>query len=146
MLIADNAMVAGHGRLAAAVAMAHDNEAVAGNADPWQGPTVDLSHLSEQDRNAYRIADNKTALEAGWDSDLLKLEFDTLALTGFDLSLTGFSTVDIETLRGTGRIARRGLAEGLTYQVVVECRDEADQTRMLERFRAEGLSCKPLIL
>ena len=146
MLIADNEMIAGHGRLAAAISMAHENEPIAGNADPWTGPTVDLSHLSEADRTAYRIADNKTALEAGWDNDLLKLEFDTLALTGFDLSLTGFAAVDIETLRGIGHTSKRGLRDGLTYQVVIDCADEADQARMLERFRAEGLGCKPLIL
>lgn len=61
-------------------------------------PTVDLSHLSDDDMKAYVIADNKIALNANFDNDLLKIEFDALKDAGFDITLTGFDLPEIEAL------------------------------------------------
>jgi hypothetical protein len=63
-------------------------------------PTITLPHLDEVQRRALRLADNKIALNAGWDVDLLKLELKELAdlEIGFDLSVTGFSTGEIDVL------------------------------------------------
>jgi hypothetical protein len=63
-------------------------------------PTITLPHLDEAQRRALRLADNKIALNAGWDVDLLKLELKELAdlEIGFDLSVTGFSTGEIDVL------------------------------------------------
>jgi len=76
----DRAIIAGHGRLEAAKA--------AGLADV---PTITLTGLSVAQKRALAIADNKLALNAGWDDELLRLELGELGLEGFDLSLTGFS-------------------------------------------------------
>jgi ParB-like chromosome segregation protein Spo0J len=146
MLTAGSTMIAGHARLKAAIEMAEANQPVARNPDPWQGPTVDLSHLSPDERRAYVIADNRLALDAGWDNELLHLELSDLSLTGLDLSLTGFSNVEVSTLLGTARTAGRALRDGLAYQIVIECTDESQQAQLLTRFRADGLTCKPLIL
>src|SRR5262252_5498891 len=76
MLTAGNAMIAGHARLAAAIAMRDAGEPIPNNPDPSRGPTIDLSHLSVADRRAYVVADNRLALDAGWDMELLRAEFD----------------------------------------------------------------------
>jgi len=82
-------LIAGHGRLLAARSIGLD-----------LAPTITLPHLSEVQRRALRLADNKIALNAGWDVDLLKLELRELAdrEIDFDLSVTGFSTGEIDVL------------------------------------------------
>lgn len=61
-------------------------------------PTIELKDLTETQKKAYIIADNRLALNAGWDNEMLKLEFDQLAELGFDLELTGFSLDEIDAL------------------------------------------------
>src|SRR5262245_48831722 len=79
----DGRIIAGHARLMAAKAM--------GLAEV---PTIYIPGLSETQKRALRIADNKIALGAGWDLDVLKLELAELGSLDldFDLSVTGFST------------------------------------------------------
>tara|TARA_R100001163_G_scaffold16920_1_gene15231 strand:+ start:124 stop:744 length:621 start_codon:yes stop_codon:yes gene_type:complete len=72
-------VIAGHGRITAAKKIGMDSV-----------PTITLSHLSEEQRKAYIIADNQLALNSSWDDDLLKKELETLSETGFDLSLLGW--------------------------------------------------------
>jgi DNA modification methylase len=81
----DDTIVAGHGRVAAAerLGMTHV-------------PTLRLSHLSESERRAYVIADNKLALNAGWDQDLLAIELQGLIDLEFDIELTGFSLAEVD--------------------------------------------------
>ena len=81
----DGGIVAGHGRVAAAKLL--------GLATV---PVVSLSSLSAKERKAYALADNKLALNAGWDQDLLALEFRELIDAGFDLELTGFSLAEVD--------------------------------------------------
>ena len=83
----DNGIIAGHGRLMAARKLGHK-----------EVPTIELKDLTEAQKKAYIIADNRLALNAGWDNEMLKLEFDQLAELGFDLELTGFSLDEIEAL------------------------------------------------
>lgn len=72
-------IIAGHGRALAAASI--------GMADV---PVIVLDHLTAAQRRALVIADNKLALNAGWDDDLLRLELGALRDMDFDLSLTGF--------------------------------------------------------
>jgi DNA modification methylase len=85
----DGTVIAGHGRLLAAKAMAL--------ADV---PTITIEGLNEAQKRALRLADNKIALGAGWDVDLLKLELAELAAleVDFDLSVTGFSDGEIDVM------------------------------------------------
>ncbi|MGV8928371.1 MAG: site-specific DNA-methyltransferase [Brevundimonas sp.] len=88
-------IVAGHGRVEAAKLLGLELV-----------PTIALSHLSETEVRAYVIADNKLALNAGWDEDALRLEFAALeAVVEFDLEITGFSTGEIEVLFDQGAAA-----------------------------------------
>lgn len=83
----NNGIVAGHGRLLAAKKLGMR-----------QIPTIELSGLSPTQKRAYILADNRLALDAGWDEDLLKLELTELQELNFDLALTGFSDEEIEEL------------------------------------------------
>ena len=85
LLDKENGILAGHGRIEAARKL-HLNEV----------PTIDLSHLTPSQRKAYIIADNKLALNAGWDEEILKLELQELSDT--ELQLTGFSEAELELL------------------------------------------------
>ncbi|WP_206367675.1 ParB/Srx family N-terminal domain-containing protein [Sphingomonas piscis] len=82
---ADGSVIAGHGRLAAAKLL--------GIAEV---PTVQLSHLTETERRAYVLADNKLALNAGWDRDILAIELQALVDLEFDVEVTGFSLAEID--------------------------------------------------
>ena len=87
LLDADNGIIAGHGRLLAA----HKLNLV-------EVPCIRLNHLDEHQKRAYIIADNKLALNAGWDNELLRLELGSLKDSGFDLALTGFDEDELATL------------------------------------------------
>ncbi len=88
ILIADDqSIVAGHGRLAAARKLGLT-----------EVPVVRLSHLSDTQRKAYILADNRLALNAGWDNDLLKLELQELEIEGVDLEMLGFSKEELDGL------------------------------------------------
>jgi len=82
----ENGIIAGHGRLAAARKLGHT-----------QIPVIELTGLSEAQKRAYVIADNKLALNAGWDTEMLVNELRDL--DGIDLSLTGFTIDEINALQ-----------------------------------------------
>jgi ParB-like chromosome segregation protein Spo0J len=98
ILVADRSILAGHARHRAAIAMAEEDEDIPRNPDPWQAPTIDLSHLPWPERRAYIIADNRIAEDAGWDRDLLRSEMGDLMAIGLDLSLTGFAPPEISEI------------------------------------------------
>ncbi|MCK6370406.1 MAG: site-specific DNA-methyltransferase [Gammaproteobacteria bacterium] len=84
-------IIAGHGRLAAARALKLERV-----------PVLQLDHLSEADRRAYALADNRLAELAGWDRDLLAIEIQELSALeiDFDLTITGFEIAELDELRG----------------------------------------------
>ncbi|MBC8158979.1 MAG: site-specific DNA-methyltransferase [Alphaproteobacteria bacterium] len=84
---ADDVIIAGHGRLLAARKV--------GLADV---PVIRLGHLSETQRRALVIADNRIAENAGWDEDMLRLELEELRAEDFDLDITGFDLDEIDRL------------------------------------------------
>lgn len=88
ILVDSNAgIIAGHGRLLAARKL-----------NLAEVPVVVLDHLSETQRRAYIIADNKLALNAGWDEKVLAAELHDLEADGMDLALVGFSDDELEDL------------------------------------------------
>ncbi|WP_241527238.1 site-specific DNA-methyltransferase [Sphingomonas turrisvirgatae] len=78
-------IIAGHGRVEAAKLLGHK-----------MVPTLALSHLSPAERRAYVLADNKLALNAGWDREILAIELQALVDLEFDVELTGFSLAEID--------------------------------------------------
>lgn len=81
----DNQIIAGHGRVEAAKLNRMD--AV---------PTVRLSHLTDADKRAYILADNKLAEKAGWDKEMLAIELQFLINDEFDLEVTGFEPAEVD--------------------------------------------------
>jgi len=85
--IHNGTIIYGHARFTALKSLGYD-----------EFPTVDLSHLTDSQKKAYVIADNKLALNAGWDDELLALELKSLQGEDFDLSLIGFDVDELALL------------------------------------------------
>lgn len=83
----DFGVIAGHGRILAA-----KEEGIA------EVPCVFADHLTEAQKKAYILADNRMAMDAGWDEELLRVEIETLQAEAFDLSLTGFDEKELSDL------------------------------------------------
>lgn len=87
LIDAEAGIIAGHGRVLAARKLAMESV-----------PCIRLGHLSEVQKRAYILADNKLALNAGWDEAMLALELSALEIDGFDLDLVGFDPGELEIL------------------------------------------------
>ena len=83
----DNTILAGHGRLAAALKLGLKKV-----------PCVKENHLTETQKRAYIIADNKLSLNAGWDSELLAVELSELEEADFNLDLLGFDEAELSSI------------------------------------------------
>lgn len=83
----EGVIIAGHGRLMAARKLGFD-----------EVPTIELRDLTEAQKKAYVIADNRLALNAGWDNEMLTLELGELAAEGYNMDLLGFDTKELDAL------------------------------------------------
>ena len=106
-------IIAGHGRLMAAQKLNLDKV-----------PTIDCSDMTESQKKAYIIADNKLAMNAGWDMDFLKLELQDLEDADFDLTLTGFDDKELDQLLAPE------IEEGLTDEDAVPEAPEEPKTKL----------------
>ena len=108
VLISDEGeIIAGHGRVEAAKLLGLDSV-----------PTLSLSHLTADERRAYVLADNKLALNAGWDKDILAIELQALVDLEFDLDATGFSVAEVDFILDDAREADPTAAPGPEDEVV----------------------------
>jgi DNA modification methylase len=104
VLISDvGEIIAGHGRVSAARLLDIDSV-----------PVLRLSHLSEDERRAYVLADNKLAENAGWDAEILAIELQALVDLDFQVDLTGFEIAEIDLLLGDAAEEGR---DGLTDDI-----------------------------
>jgi len=133
-----NGIVAGHGRVMAAQKLGLK-----------ELPVIEASHLTEAQKRAYVIADNRLALDAGWDNDMLKVELRELDDRGFDLTLTGFDLTEINLLFDVDD-PESDLPEQqdlkATFEVAVECEDEAQQETVFNLLTKEGYKCRILTM
>lgn len=88
-------VIAGHGRIAAA-----KEEGIA------EVPCVFVDYLTEAQKKAYILADNRMALDAGWDEELLRVEIESLQAENFDLALTGFDEKELSAMFDSGNEAK----------------------------------------
>ena len=109
----DNGIIAGHGRLMAARKLGHK-----------EVPTIELKDLTETQKKAYIIADNRLALNAGWDNEMLTIELNDLLADGFALDILGFDPKEIAAL------LEPELVEGLTDEDAVPEVPEEPKTRL----------------
>jgi site-specific DNA-methyltransferase (adenine-specific) len=109
----DKGIIAGHGRLMAARKLGLTKV-----------PVIELKDMTEAQKKAYVIADNKLAMNAGWDMDFLKLELQDLEDADFDLSLTGFDDKELDALLAPP------IEEGLTDEDAVPEVPEEPKTKL----------------
>lgn len=109
----DNGIIAGHGRLMAARKLGHK-----------EVPTIELKDLTETQKKAYIIADNRLALNAGWDNEMLTIELNDLLADGFALDILGFDPKEIAAL------LEPEVVEGLTDEDAVPEVPEEPKTRL----------------
>ena len=109
-----NGIIAGHGRLAAARKLGLT-----------EVPVIVLDHLSEAQKKALVIADNKLASNAGWDDEMLRLELGDLQEMGFDTTIAGFTTEELDALLNVTEIT-----DGLTDEDDVPEAPEEPVTRL----------------
>lgn len=101
LLDGNNEIIAGHGRYEAAK-----------HLNLLEVPTIDLTHLSDDEKRAYIIADNKIALNSEWDVQMLGEELDYLMSTDIDIGILGFSADDLSRFEDDKDLARLdGMAE-----------------------------------
>ncbi len=101
ILVSDgNDIIAGHGRALAAGKLGLDHV-----------PCIRLGHLTERDRRAYVIADNRLALSADWDAKMLELEVAELQAMDFDLDLLGFEEAELDALLCPEVLPEEGLTD-----------------------------------
>lgn len=154
-ILADGAgIVAGHGRLMAAQELRAAQRTIYfpnGAAIPdGLAPVIDCSGWSAEQRRAYILADNKLALNAGWDTPMLTQELADLQDAGFDLGLTGFGEEEVEILFAGdgGGAAGSGIEDppddtyAQQYGVIIICGSEAEQQAVFAEMQAAGRNCK----
>lgn len=128
----DKGIIAGHGRLMAARKLKMDDV-----------PTIELSHLSDAQKKALVIADNKLALNADWDTQILSLELSELQDIGFDLDILGFDSIELAKLFDViepDDIKEQSYNE--VFNIIVECKDEQEQEKIFNRLDSEGYKCR----
>jgi len=132
-------VIAGHGRLLAAQRLGLE-----------EVPTMTAAGWSDAQKKAYVIADNKLALNAGWDDEILKIEMQELGDLNFDLTLTGFGIDEMAFLFDEVVDQEKPLPEEQdlqpTFEVAVECLNEAEQETVFNLLSERGHSCRILTM
>jgi len=142
---ASKTIIAGHGRLLAAQKLGLETV-----------PTVAFNHLTDTQRKAYTLADNKLALDADWDYDLLKIELDELKLEDFDLDIIGFDE-DVNTILQMNNSAPTptfepklpkdehfGASKPQEHKLtlIVNCKDEDELQELFDELNERGYKVK----
>ena len=136
----NNGIIAGHGRLMAAKKLKLE-----------QVPTITLEGLTDAQRKAYVIADNKLALSAEWDFDLLKIEIESLQEDDFKLDLLGFDIDELNEILGFDDIAEEDEEESEQdyedkykeqYGVIIMCKSAEEQEKVFNKMQQNGYEVK----
>jgi ParB-like chromosome segregation protein Spo0J len=129
----EGGIIAGHGRLMAARKL-----------NLSEVPCIRLEHLTKTQARALVIADNKLALNAGWDNDLLKTEFLSLGELNYNLELTGFDLQEIASILDDQDDIEEpeGVGYKEVFNIIVECSSEEEQEKIFNRLDSEGYKCR----
>jgi ParB-like chromosome segregation protein Spo0J len=148
-------IVAGHGRREALMAMRKRGDAppagIKAEGDEWLVPVLrGWASRSDAEADAYLLASNKLTEAGGWDDKALaELLKDLEAQDALDG--VGFTDAELQALLGAGEFSEsedeEGEDEGAVphvWQIVIECANESEQEKLLERFIKEGVQCRAL--
>ena len=127
----DSMVLCGHGRLLAARKLGMETV-----------PTVCLAHLSKTQKKAYILADNRLAMNAGWDDELLKLEIADLSEADFPLETLGFDDMELDAFLNPEEASvtePEDEAQGGGLTVTVSCADADEQSALYAELKNRGL-------
>jgi len=129
----DGGIIAGHGRTLAAQRL-----------KMTEVPVMIAKGWSDAKKRAYVLADNKLALNAGWDNEMLALELAEIGELGFDLELIGFDLQEIAAILDDQNEIEE--PESVDYKemfnIIVECSNEEEQEKIFNRLDTEGYKCR----
>lgn len=135
----ENGIIAGHGRLQAAKKI---GLAIV--------PTIELSGLTAAQKRAYILADNRLALDAGWDENMLSIELSELKEAGYNISLTGFQETEVDRyISGLSEESENpytDLTDIPQYQpkginpAIVQCFDDSKYRELCEEIECAGIT------
>ena len=141
-------IIAGHGRLLAAQLL-----------DMQEVPTIRLVGLTQAQVKAYVIADNKLALNSGWDVEKLRLEIEDLDSLGLDLELLGFGEVELDSILNSSldmsllddvnfEADLNEMTDGVkkAIQIEFESQDYEEAQELVKKYRAEGAYIGALLI
>ena len=141
----ENNLIAGHGRLEAVKQL---NIIDFKDKPIKELPAIIITGLSEADKKALIIADNKIAENASWDYDLLQAEFQELEAINYDLDLMGFDNLDeilgadIDVEQETKEIKEVEINQ--KYELLIKCKDEKELEKVYNENIEKGYECKVL--
>jgi len=130
----ENGVIAGHGRLMAAKKLGLDKV-----------PCIRLEHLTDAQRKAFILADNKIALNSGWDYDLLKVEVENLSDSDFRLELLGFDINELNTILGIEeeiKDEKEVTDDGNRNLLLIEFDNEIELENLFDEMQNRGFNCK----
>ena len=141
----ENNLIAGHGRLEAVKQL----NIIDFKDNPLKElPAIIITGLSEADKKALIIADNKIAENASWDYDLLQAEFQELEAINYDLDLMGFDNLDeilgadIDVEQETKEIKEVEINQ--KYELLIKCKDEKELEQAYNENIGKGYECSIL--
>ena len=126
----DNGIIAGHGRVLAAQSLALETV-----------PCIRLGHLTDTQRRAYILADNRLAeIGGGWDEEMLKLELADLAALDVDVAEIGFGAEEVDFIEDKKDNSIDSLPEA--FEVIVECENENQQREVFMKLNDMKIKCR----
>jgi len=130
----DNVLIAGHGRVMAGRKLGLK-----------QVPAIRLGHLTENQKKAYIIADNKIAMNSGWDYELLSSEVEMLSNEDFNLDLLGFEVNELNTILGIEeeiKEVKEVSDDGNRNLLLIEFDNEIELENLFQEMQERGFNCK----
>lgn len=134
LIDADGGIIAGHGRTLAARKLGLK-----------EVPCIRLANLTDAQKKAYIIADNKLALNAGWDDEMLRLELDDLRGMDVDLNLTGFDSDELAALFNQAEqddVNEKEPVDESRNLLLIECVGERELEKLFQEMQERGFQCK----
>ena len=130
----DNGIIAGHGRVLASKKL-----------DLKEVPCIRLGHLTDAQRKAFILADNKIALNSGWDYELLKAEIESLSDQDFRLELLGFDVNELNSILEIEEVIKdekEVVDDGNRNLLLIEFENEIELENLFNEMQERGFNCK----
>ena len=130
----NNGIIAGHGRVEAAKKL-----------NIKTVPCILVEHLTDTQKRAYILADNKLALDSKWDEEMLKIELEELSESNFDINFLNFGidlSDDMEMEISENSVPEKEILYKEQYGVIVICKNEQEQEKIYGELLNRGYDCK----